>query len=280
MHRECPGGGGEGRRAGEGAWCGGERWEGSWELAALRGTVGIPGGSSRTRLWQRSTLRAYRGQSSVCPADSGVPGPDPAQPLPRPVCRLQQCRLCSRPAGRAGSAGLWWCQSRASTMPGSWLCPCSQASSSVSAGRGPYRAPQTSGTTAGASWVCSPFPAATGSGMAMTWMSWSWHLLRVLGCWVQGAKGVVTSSAEVTLPQPHSVPPERTWWPQPGTSALEPPRPPSQGAASCPGAPGLAWAAQNILSTTSLSTGGVGVPPTRQSVGLWGTAHGRREPVA
>lgn len=130
-----------GLRAGEGARCGGERWEGGWELAALHGTVRIPGGGSTARLWQGSTPGAYRGRSRrgcVCAADSGDRGLDPAEPPSRDPSAGSSSPSCGPlMLGVLGGAGLWRCQSWATPMPASWLCPCHQASSSVSAGRDP-----------------------------------------------------------------------------------------------------------------------------------------------
>lgn len=196
-----------------------------------------------------------------CRAPAATPLPAPAAPAALPSCWEG-----------------WECWAVVVSEPGQRhvrLCPCSQASSSVSAG--PYRAPQTSGTT-GSQLGLLLFPCChrlrDGADLDVLASPKGLGMLRA----GQSPVGL-TSSAEAALPQPHLVPPGRTWWPQPGTSALEPPRPPSQGAASRPGAPGLARAAQNILGTTSLRTGGVWVPPTRQSIDLWGTAHGRGEPV-
>lgn len=96
-----------------------------------------------------------------------------------------------------------------------------------------------------------------------------------MGCCLQGSQGGCDRQCRGYLAAasvPHSVPTGRAWWPEPSTSALEPPRAPSQGAASHPGAPGLARAAQNLLGPTSLSTGGVGGPSTRHSMAggnLW-----------
>lgn len=94
VHRECPGAAGRGLGV---AGRGGRVTGGSQPSMGPSGSHGC--GSP--------TPRAYRGQSCcgrVCPADIGVPGLDPPEPVPRPLCRLQQSQLWPHRAERAESA--------------------------------------------------------------------------------------------------------------------------------------------------------------------------------